>query len=118
MGRNALLAAAALAGLVGPALLPGHALAQSRPRTATLTDAYNASGQELLRQFSGAPGNIVLSPYSIGSAMSMALSGARGDTEREMLGVLRHRLTRDDNATAHSEVIATLNRYHRSAAPP
>jgi serpin B len=47
----------------------------------TLTDAYNTSGQELLRRLSDSPGNIVLSPYSIGSAMSMALSGARGETE-------------------------------------
>src|SRR5258708_40152033 len=117
MGRNALLAAAALAGLVGPALLPGHALAQSRPRTATLTDAYNASGQELLRQFSGAPGNIVLSPYSIGSAMSMALSGARGDTEREMLGVRRHRLTPEDIEAANSEWMAPPNGYDRTSRP-
>jgi serine protease inhibitor len=55
-----------------------------------LTSAYNALGQDLTRAFAAAPGNIVLSPYSIGTAMAMALSGARADTATEMTGVLKH----------------------------
>ena len=50
-----------------------------------LTRAYNASGQALFREFSAGPGNIVFSPYSIGTAMAMVLAGARGETEREMV---------------------------------
>src|SRR5512141_2988653 len=57
-----------------------------------LTAAYNASGQDLFKRFAATPGNIVFSPYSIGTAMAMALAGARGDTEREMIRALRHRL--------------------------
>ena len=59
-----------------------------------LTRAYNASGQALFRDFSAGPGNIVFSPYSIGTAMAMALAGARGETEREMAAVLHHSLDR------------------------
>src|SRR5262249_53863255 len=84
----------AAAALITIPLLPYGALAQAGTPISTLTHAYNASGQELLKEFSESPGNIVFSPYSIGSAMSMALSGARAETEREMLSVLKHRLTR------------------------
>ena len=38
--------------------------------TAALTRAYNASGQMLFRQFSAGTGNLVFSPYSIGTAMT------------------------------------------------
>jgi hypothetical protein len=74
------LAAAAIAGLVAAATLPHDASAQVGAQIFALTDAYNASGWEPFSSLSESPGNIVLSPYSIGSAMSMALSGARGDT--------------------------------------
>lgn len=52
------------------ALCAHGALAQQRaPQDAarTLVDAYNASGVVLFEQFSSARGNIVFSPYSIGS---------------------------------------------------
>jgi serine protease inhibitor len=86
---------------------------------ALLTKAYNASGQQLVKQFStAATGNIVLSPYSIGTAMAMALAGARGETEREMAAVLAHRLKRSDIEAANADVMAILNGYDRSATPP
>src|SRR5262245_48856413 len=40
-----------------------------------LIRAYNASGQALFKDFAAGPGNIVFSPYSIGTAMAMALAG-------------------------------------------
>jgi serpin B len=83
-----------------------------------LTRAYNASGQALFRDFSAGPGNIVFSPYSIGSAMAMVLAGARGETEREMVTVLHHSLDRMQINAANASAIATLNSYDRSAAPP
>jgi serpin B len=109
---------AAAAGLTGAAMLPPHAIAQVSTPVSQLTESYNASGQELLNQFSASPGNIVLSPYSIGTAMSMALSGARAETEREMLEILKHRLKREDIAAVNSELLATLKSYDRSATPP
>jgi hypothetical protein len=47
-----------------------------------------------------------LSPYSIGSAMSMTLLGARGATEQEMRLVLKHSLSRQDIDAANGEVLA------------
>ena len=41
-----------------------------------LTGAYNASGQALFKEFAAGSGNIVFSPYSIGTAMAMVLAGA------------------------------------------
>jgi leukocyte elastase inhibitor len=98
-------------------LLLHNAAAQGNAARA-VADAYNASGQDLFEQFSATPGNIVFSPYSIGTAMAMALSGARGGTEREMLSVLKHRLTREEIDAANGGIMATLNGYDRSAAPP
>jgi len=112
------LAIAATFALAGMPALPHAAAAQTPSPTATLAAAFNASGVELLRQFSASPGNIVFSPYSIGSAMSMVLSGARGDTEREMLGALKQRLGREEIAPANSILLANLNKYDRSAVPP
>jgi serpin B len=108
-------AIAATFAIAGTPLLPHAAAAQAPNATAALATAFNASGVELLRQFSPSPGNIAFSPYSIGSAMSMVLSGARGDTEREMLSALKQRLTREEIAAANSLLLASLRKYDRSA---
>ncbi len=89
-------------------------LAQERE----LTAAYNASGQDLLARLAAREGNIVISPYSIGTAMAMVLSGARGDTEAELLRVLRHSLQRPGIEAANARVLATLNSYDQSKTPP
>src|SRR5262245_19671509 len=81
-----------------------------------LTSAYNASGQDLTRTFAAAPGNIVLSPYSIGTAMAMALSGTRADTATEMAAALKHTLKREDIEIANGDVLAILNGYDKSKA--
>jgi serpin B len=86
--------------------------------TATLTRAYNASGQMLFRQFSAGTGNLVFSPYSIGTAMAMVLAGTRGETEREMASVLQYSLSRADSHEANAAALATLNGYDRSKLPP
>ncbi len=99
------------------ALLPSDgAAAQDANQAQLLTQAYNASGEALFKQF--APGNIVFSPYSIGTAMAMALAGARGDTEREMLTALRQRLQRAQIDAANATVLSILNGYDKSATGP
>src|SRR5262249_35447788 len=50
--------------------------------------------------------------------MSMALSGARGDTASEMMRVLSMRMAADAIDTANGEVLAILNDYDHSSAPP
>jgi len=83
-----------------------------------LADAYNASGLALFRQLAGGSGNIVLSPLSVGTAMAMALSGARGETEREMAGVLKQRLDRPAMEAANAALRTALGRYDKSAVAP
>jgi serpin B len=82
-----------------------------------VTAAYNASGHDLFARFAESPGNIVLSPYSIGTAMAMALSGARGETESEMAAVLSHTLSRDAINDANRDLLAALNGYDGSFWP-
>ena len=116
------------AGLALAAVLlaaPGHAqerLDQMSDRAAVraLTAAYDASAHDLLDDLVTTPGlgrNIVFSPYSIGTAMAMVLSGARNATESEMIRVLRHTLPREAIDKANARLLATLNGYDRSAEP-
>lgn len=82
----------------------------------SLATSFNASGHDLLKQFVATPGNVVFSPYSIGSAMAMVLSGAKGDTAAEMASVLHQRLDRDRVDAANADVLAILKSYGRPAA--
>jgi serpin B len=84
----------------------------------SLIQAYNASGLDLFHQLATKPGNIVFSPYSVGTAMAMARSGARGATEAQMARVLHHRLNRADSDAANGEVLKILNSYDKSAIAP
>src|SRR5260370_7106532 len=87
IARNAcgLAAAIAIAGTMaaGPATAQLHIAAEAR--VTLLARAYNAAGQQLFGQLAASPGNIVFSPYSVGTAMSMLISGARGDPASEMM---------------------------------
>jgi len=60
-----------IAGCIGAGLallLPAGVAAQDTVQARLLTEAYNASGEGLFKQFP--PGNVVFSPYSIGTAMA------------------------------------------------
>ena len=120
IGRNAGALAAVItivgAMTAGPAAAQLHIAAEAR--VTLLARAYNATGQQLFGQFAAAPGNIVFSPYSVGTAMSMALSGARGDTASEMMRVLSMRMAADAIDAANGEMLSILNGYDHSAAPP
>ena len=48
----------------------------------------HALGAGLYGELSGAPGNLALSPYSVGVALALTLNGAKGETLEQMLGVL------------------------------
>lgn len=74
-----------------------------------LIDAFNGTGQRLFQGFAKTPGNIVISPYSMGSAMAMVLAGARGDNAAEMANVLGQKLPRDEMNAASAAVLASLN---------
>ena len=107
--------AAALRSVLGPVFGSALALgslamapAPARAAEAPLIKAYNQSGLDLFKQFAGKPGNIVFSPYSIGSAMAMVLSGARGDTQADMRKALRHGLPAEEIDAANAKALATL----------
>lgn len=79
-------------------------------RSEALIAAYNACGQQLFRAFAEKRANIVLSPYSIGSAMAMTLVGARSETALEMAKVLGLQFPREKIDGANADVLASLNR--------
>jgi serpin B len=78
-------------------------------RVGPLVDAFNGTGLRLFQAFAKAPGNIVISPYSIGTAMAMVLAGARGDNAAEMAKVLGQKLPGDEINAASAAVLASLN---------
>jgi serpin B len=112
---NAWVRFAVAAGMACGLLMPGACLAQNDVRA--LTDAYNTGAAALFKQLPGS-GNIVLSPLSVGTAMAMALSGARGETEKEMAGALKQRLDRPAMEAANGALRSGLAVYDTSAAPP
>ena len=107
------IAVAALSGGGAPAQL----IVEDNARASALAAAYNASGAQLFDHLAKSPGNIVFSPYSIGTAMAMALAGARGETAAEMAKVLMHGLTDAEIDAANAEVLAILAGYDHSGDP-
>ena len=78
-----------------------------------IIESYNKTALQLyleLREDSQG-GNLVISPYSIGTAMTMALLGARGDTEKEMAKVLNQTISKEQINLANSKILAKINRF-------
>jgi serpin B len=105
-------------GMSSPATAATPLNIAAEARIALLAKGYNATAQQLFSQFSAGRGNIVFSPYSVGTAMSMALAGARGDTASEMMRALSLRMSAEAVDTGNAEVLAVFNGYDRSTAPP
>ena len=55
-------------------------------------------------------GNLLVSPYSISTALAMTYAGAAGDTEKQMAKVLHFELPQDRLHRAMGELIADLNK--------
>ncbi len=107
-----------LALVLAPMLAPCGAAAQDG--VPALAAAYDASGLSLLQQLSAKDGakDVVLSPLSIGTAMAMALSGARGETATELAKGLHQTLDRTAMEAANAALRAELNGYDKSAVAP
>jgi serpin B len=86
----------------------GHSAGFAAEQTESLVQAYNRSGIELFETLASQPGNLVISPYSIGTAMAMALTGARGETEAEMARVLKIELPPAEVPDADQRLNASL----------
>ena len=77
--------------------------------TKSLAAAYNSCGFGLFRGFAEEPGNFVVSPYSIGTAMAMVLAGARGANAAEMARVLGLKLPHEEIDAANAGLLACIN---------
>jgi serpin B len=116
---RALVATFALAGVLleaGPARAQLNIAAEAR--VTLLARAYNSAGQQLFGQLAAAPGNIAFSPYSVGTALSMLITGARSDTASEMMRAMSMRMAADAVDAANAEMLSILNGYDQSSRPP
>jgi serpin B len=68
-----------------------------------------ASALNLYREIATSPGNLILSPYSISSALAMTYAGARGETERQMARALCFSMGQDALHPAFAALQAGLN---------
>ena len=81
--KTLVLPVALSAALAGFAFIPD--LAEADDETNRLAESYNADGLTLFGRISASEaGNVVLSPYGIGTTLAMAYAGARDGTETEM----------------------------------
>jgi serpin B len=100
------------AAVIAAVILSIPALIQAAPADGgwgPVTEADNDIGQRLFQALAQKPGNIVLSPYSIGTAMAMVLAGARGGTEEEIANVIGIELPRDAINASNAALLANLN---------
>ena len=95
-----------LAALTACVLL--HTPARAEETSASLARSYNRVALALFAKLAAAPGNLVISPYGIGTAMAMAHAGARGETELQMAQVLDYTLDRQMMPAANRQLTAAL----------
>ena len=88
----------------------GSTLSSADEQTDSLIKSYNRLGFDLFEQLTGRPGNLVFSPYSVGTAMAMALSGARGETQAQMAHVLKQDLSAAAIADANQRLTALVTK--------
>jgi leukocyte elastase inhibitor len=110
---QALVKPLVIGGLCTALIVSAPSFLQAAPETGgwgPLIRGYNRTGQRLFQSLAKTPGNIVLSPYSVGTAMAMALVGARGETEAEMAKALSLEISRGEVDAANAAVLSSLNR--------
>ena len=97
--------------LLSRALAGAEAPVDGKEAAAKLARSSNAFGFDLYQRLRGTPGNLVVSPASITTALTMPWGGARGETAVQMRSVLHLEGTPD-------EVMATSGELSRSLTDP
>jgi serpin B len=85
------------------------ALAAPRPQQTDVVAGNNAFAFELYQASRDQNENIILSPYSVSTALAMTYAGARGETESQMADVLHFTLPQEELHTALGDLSAQLN---------
>ncbi len=93
-------------GQIGTSLEPNKA--DVSPDVTALVRGNNTFAWELFQQTSQNKGNIVISPFSVSTALAMTYAGARGTTAEEMAKVLRFDLPGDRFHAANRELLDEL----------
>ena len=79
-------------------------------------EAYNGFAFDLYRRYSSGSGNILFSPYSISTALSMTYEGARGQTAEEMEAVFGFLTNPSNRLPSVAKIYNTLNEEDREYA--
>lgn len=90
-------------------LVASVALAETERDVAAVVAGNSSFGFELYQKLSEKEGNIFFSPYSISTALAMTYAGAKGQTEKEMAGVLHFSLPQEKLPEAFSKLQSSLN---------
>lgn len=109
--RSAFAAATVLVLLISGALFGDDAPMSGGDGISKLARSSNAFGFDLYQRLRGKPGNLVISPASVTTALTMPWGGARGETAEQMRKVLHLEGTAD-------EVMATSGELARSLQNP
>ncbi len=121
-------AAVALVALLGSGVAEGIAADRTAPLTEEeismvnrLGTSVTAFGVDLSHQTNASPGNYFVSPYSIHTALCMAMAGARGQTADQMARVLQLGAAADAAGlqpamTAHLQAVRSKGGFELSVA--
>lgn len=96
---------------------PQSAVAQSADAQRAAAAVDNRLGFGLYRALGQGSDNLVLSPSSVGAALTMALAGARGDTETEMKRALAAQSSTAELADGHRGLAGALSRQSGDGGP-
>lgn len=86
-----------------------HMLDDSDGTISTVVDASNRFAFDLYRKYSSDGGNILFSPYSISTALSMVYEGAEGETADEMEAVFHFVEEPSERRTAVARIHEVVN---------
>ena len=98
------LAAAAAALLLSRAFAGAETPVNGKDDVVKLARSSNAFGFDLYHRLRQKPGNLVMSPASVTTALAMTWGGARGETAAQMREVLHLEGTADEVMTTSSQL--------------